>query len=434
MTAFEKFQTGLENVLGPVSQKISSNAFIQAIAAGMTMFLPVTLGGAVCSLLANFPLPAVTAFLTSIGIGPILQAIADCTIGLMGVLVVFGVAYRYAQRKEKNPGLAGIFALSSFFAFMPATVGEGETAVAAFKASYMGSSGIFVGIILGLFVSWLYCRLADNKKLMIRLPDSVPPMVAQSLSPMLVGILVFFIIALVRFAMSLVTDRSLFDLINALIAAPLMKFGATPWTFMFLGLLSNLLFFIGIHPVSVTAVMAPLLITSLTKAIEEFSTGAPLSNLETLVTYMTGSFGGTGSTLPLLILFLIFAKSERYKTFTKATIIPNLMEINEPVIFGMPVVFNAYLFIPFVLSSLPGNILGYLAAKTGFISSVNPAMMMALPFTTPTVFKYLLIGGWKLLLIGIVQFILITLLYYPFMKILDNQALAEEKASAEAGE
>ncbi|MBR3349725.1 MAG: PTS sugar transporter subunit IIC [Solobacterium sp.] len=432
MTGFDKFQATLEKVLGPVSQKISSNSFIQAIAAGMTMFLPITLGGAVCSLLANFPLPAVTGFLQSIGLAPILQAIADCTIGLMGVLVVFGVAYRYAQAKGKNPGLSGIFALTTFFAFMPNTVGEGENAVAAFKTSYMGSSGIFVGIILGLFISWLYCILADNQKLMIKLPDSVPPMVSQSLSPMLVGIIVFGVAALLRYLLSLVTDASLFELINAFIAAPLMKFGATPWTFMLLGVLSNLLFFIGIHPVSVTAVMAPLLMATLTKAMEEFTAGAALSNIETLATYLTGSFGGTGSTLVLLILFLIFAKSERYKAFTKATIIPNIMEINEPVIFGMPVVFNAYLFIPFVLSSLPGNLLGYLAAKTGFLSTLNPPMMLAQPFTTPTVLKYLLIGGWKLLLIGILQFILLALLYYPFMKILDNQALAEEQAAKEA--
>lgn len=431
MSKFDNFQAGLEKVLGPISTKVASNSVIRAISGGATMFLPITLGGAIFSMLANFPLPAVTDFFTKLGLTPIFQTIADCTIGIMSLFVVFGIAYRFAEAKGKNGALAGVFAISTFFIFMPGTVGEGEAAVAAFKASYLGSSGIFVGIILGLLISWLFCKLMDNKKLVIKLPASVPPMVAQSISPMLIGIILYACVAAAKVLLSLATDVSLFELINRFVAAPLMKFGATPATFIFFGVLSNLMFFIGIHPVSVTSVMAPLLITMLTKSIEEFSAGLPLTYLDTLATYALGSsLGGTGNTLVLLVLFLIFGKSERYKTFSKITIVPNIMNINEPVIFGMPVVFNAYLFIPFVLSSLPGSLLGLLAAKTGFITSLNPMMLMALPFTTPVFLTQLLVGGVKLLLVVIVVALALAALYYPFMKMLDNQALKEEQEAA----
>lgn len=426
MSAFEQFGSKLEGTLGPLAQKLGSSKFAAVMSAGM-MYLPVSVGGAICSMLANFPLPQVTVFLTSVGLTPVLQGIADVTINMAALYMAFAIAYRYARLEKQDGVVSGLFSVATLLALMPHTVGEGEAAVAALPSAYLGSKGIFVGMLCGLVIGMLYTKLMKSGKLVIKLPESVPEMVSQSLSPILVGVVIFGIVAALQTIFNVAFSTNFFDLVNGVIGAPLMSIGATPLTFILSFVLANLLFFVGIHPVSVLSAMGPVLMVLLMGTLEEVSAGLPISNLETLAVYAFSNFGGTGSTLPLVVIMFFLAKSERYKAFSKIALLPNIMNINEPVIFGMPVVMNPVLLAPFVLTAVLCPTVALIAVKLGFVTTLNPAVMMALPFTVPAPITALLLGGVPGLVVSCINAVLVGLLYYPFFRVLDKQALAQEQ-------
>lgn len=433
MSAFNQFGSKLEGTLAPLAQKMGNSKFAAVMSAGM-MYLPISVGGAICSMLANFPLPQVTEFLTSVGLTPIFQGIADVTINMAAFYMAFALAYRYAKLEKQDGVVSGLFAAATLLALMPHTVGEGEAAVAALPSAYLGSKGIFVGMICGLLIGMLYTKLMKSGRLVIKLPDSVPEMVSQSLSPILVGVVIFGIVAAFQAIFGAISSVNLFDFVNDAIGAPLMSIGATPIAFILSFVLANLLFFVGIHPVSVLSAMAPVLLALLMGALEEISAGAPISNLSTLAVYAFSNFGGTGSTLPLVAIMFFLAKSERYKAFSKIALLPNIMNINEPVIFGMPVVMNPILFVPFVLTAVLCPTVALIAVKLGFITTLNPAVMMALPFTVPAPITALFVGGIPGLVVSCINAVLVGLLYYPFFRVLDKQALAQEQEEAAPAE
>ena len=429
MSAFDAFGSKLEGTLGPLAQKMGSSKFAAVMSAGM-MYLPVSVGGAVFSMLANFPLPQVTTLFTSVGLTPIFQSIADVTISMAGFYMAFALAYRYAKLEKQDGVVSGLFAVATLLALMPHTVGEGDAAVAALPSAYLGSKGIFVGMICGLLIGMLYTKLMKSGKLVIKLPDSVPEMVSQSLSPIVVGVVIFGIVAAFQAIFNAICSVNMFDFVNDAIGAPLMSIGASPISFILAFVLANLLFFVGIHPVSVLSAMAPVLSVLLMTALEEVSTGAPLSNLETLAVYAFSNFGGTGSTLPLVVIMFFLAKSQRYKTFSKIALLPNIMNINEPVIFGMPVVMNPILFAPFVLTAVLCPTVALIAVKLGFVTALNPAVMLALPFTVPAPITALFVGGVPGLVVSCINAVLVGCLYYPFFRVLDRQALDQEQEEA----
>lgn len=429
MSKFNKIQNSLEKVLIPISAKLGQNEIIKAISGGMTMFLPITLGGAIFSLLADFPVTSISEWFQTIGLTPVFRSISAVTINAMSLYIVFCIAFRYAANKKKNGALSGLFAVASFFVLMPQSVGEGELATAALSLSYLGSSGIFVAMIVGVLIAMLYVRLMNVKQLVIKLPDSVPPMISQSLEPLVIGILVFVAVCVVKFGMLCFTNQNIFELINAIIGKPIMALGGSTTTFIIVGIISNLLFFIGIHPVSVVSVLSPVIMGLLTQAIEQFQTNQTLSQLDVLAVYHGATVGGVGCTLSLLFVMILTAKSKQYRVFSKVALIPNCMNVNEPVIFGLPIVLNPLLFIPFVLTGVVGKVICLIAVKIGFLTSLNPLLILALPFTTPPFLMHFLIGGWKYLLIAIVVFLIDALLYLPFFKIMDKNALALEKTA-----
>lgn len=135
--------------------------------------------------------------------------------------------------------------------------------------------------------------------------------------------------------------------------------------------------------------------------------------------------GGNGNTLGLC-LSMFTAKSKRYKQMLKLSLIPNIFNINEPLIFGMPLMLNPIFFFPMVFSNVVMGLVGFFATQI-FTFSYNPALAM-LPWTTPFFIKNLLAGGIALLVVSLLLLLVNTLMYYPFFRIADKLAVKEEQA------
>lgn len=423
----DRFQHLLEKTLVPFSNKLGQNKIMQSISEGMILTLPVTIGASVFSILANFPVKGISDWFQSTGITHSMNAIVNGSTNILAVFIVFAIAYSYGKRSNANGIVSGFLSLGSFFMLAPQSVGKGKQAVNAFAMNSLGSEGIIVAIILAIIIAVFYVKLSHVKKLTIKLPDSVPTMVSQSLEPLIIGIIIFSFVLLVRLIFDFSSYGTLFECINQLIAQPLVHIGGSVPAILFIFILSNVLFLFGIHPAAIQAAIMPVIISMMVSSGPAFQAGKQIPHLESLVVYSFVNNDAAGGTLSLLIFGLFVGKSKRYREFFKISLIPNIFNINEPVIFGLPVVLNPIMFLPFILSSFVSGSVAFLAVKIGFITNYNPMIGLGMPWTLPKVIGSVFTIGWQGPIVWFVNFLLLGILYYPFFKILDKQAVEAEK-------
>ena len=141
--------------------------------------------------------------------------------------------------------------------------------------------------------------------------------------------------------------------------------------------------------------------------------------------------GGCGLTLGLLISGIFTAKSDQLKSLMKMAFVPGLFNINEPLIFGLPIVFNPYLFVPFIIVPLIAMFITYGAIASGFMA---PLSAVQVPWTTPPIIAGFLLDGWQGAVIQLINLVIATVIYFPFLKAQDRAFLKEEMADAAAEE
>ena len=421
----KNFQKWLEKYLVPFSNKLGQNKVLQSISSGMVMTLPVTIGASVFSIFASFPIKPVADWFAKVGITPSMSAIVNGTMNILAVFISFTIAYNYAKSCKQNGIVAGLFGLASFFVLMPQTV-PGKKPVNAFQMTYLGSEGIIVAIILSILIGVFYVKLSKNKKLTIKLPDSVPSMVSSSIEPLIIGIIIFIAVFIVRAIFDFSPFNNVFDFINKLITTPLMHVGGSPLTLILIFALSNVLFTFGIHPAAIESVVIPLIISMMVGSTPAFQAGKTIPYLSNLVVFAFANNDAAGATLGLVLMGLILSKSKRYKEFFKVSALPNLFNINEPIIFGMPIVLNPLMFVPFVLSTFVSGGIALLAVKIGFITNYNPSLGMGMPWTMPKIIADTMIMGWQGAVVWLINFLLMFMIYLPFFRVVDKQAFEEE--------
>lgn len=426
---YNKFQAIIDSRVLPLATKFGSNKVIQAISSGLMYTLPLTLGASIFSILANFPVPVINQWLSEVGLSEQFNALMGGTLNVIGLLIAFSIPYSYTKLLNKssaNPLMAAFISVASFITLMPQTVGEEK--LSALSYDYLGSSGMFVAIILGLAIAKIYVVLSQNKKLLIRMPEGVPPMVSQSFEPLVVAFIILAGVVVVRIGLSYTPVGNMFNLIQIFIGNPITKIGSSAPALILITVIANGLFFFGIHPNAVNSALVPLLMNMALANVEAFQKGVSLPYKDIMIVNSFLNNDAVGSTLSLLIAILIFCKSKRYRSFAKVSAIPNLFNINEPVIFGLPIMLNPVLLIPFLLSTVVTASIGYIGSVTGFISHYDPtlALGMASVWTIPKVISSFFIMGWQGLFLRIVSMVVMVGVYLPFIKALDRQELAKE--------
>lgn len=417
----------LEKILGPISAKIAGNKVIKALSSGMVATMPIMLGTSIIAILVNLPFSAWTNFLKNVGLYQIAQDFIAATLSLLAIYIVCTIAYSYTKNQGKNAITGTILALASFIALMPIQVATvGDATIKALSTSYLGSNGIFVAMICGILIPALYCWLSD-KNLKIKLPDSVPVSVSEALEPTFVAMIIFTLVFLLKYVFSLTDHGDIFAAINTVIAAPVLKLGSSPWSLIAFYCFANFCWFFGIHPGPLISCYVPIIYACKLANIDAFNAGEPLPYLAFSVVGMCVYVGANGNTLGLCVSTL-FAKSEKYKSLRKLVVLPNLFNINEPVIFGIPVMLNPLYFVPMVFSSLLAGSAAILLLN--FIP-VNLNLTIAMPWVTPGFITAFMQGGIGFLVIWLVALFLHFLIYFPFFKVDDRREyLKEQEAKA----
>ncbi|CAI3420990.1 PTS sugar transporter subunit IIC [Enterococcus cecorum] len=425
MKFFDRFQATLEKIVGPIAARVSSSRYIKALTEGFMYTMPITLGVAVIAVLSNLPITAWLNFLKQVGIYQVSQDIVSLTLSLLAIYVVGAIGYCFTKNEGENGVIGALISTAAFLVLIPIQYAKVNGAeITALETKYMGSDGIFIAIILGLLIPQLYCFLM-SKNLKLKLPDSVPPMVSKSLTPTFVSMIIFSILFVIKYVCTLTPYGNLYTLIATFISKPITHLGASPIALIIVFTLINLMWFFGIHPNTILMPYMPILMAAGVANTEAFVSGKALPFFTFVVISSCIQVGGAGSTLGLCVA-TIFSKSEKYKSMRKLVVPANLFNINEPVIFGFPIMLNPIYFVPMILTPILNGTIGIILSKIIPIT-INPTISM--PWVTPAFVSAFFIGGVGLLIVWLVCLLVDFLIYLPFFMIDDKNALLEEKAN-----
>lgn len=427
----DKFQAAMEKTLIPFANKLSASKILRAISGGFSALLPIVMVGAIASLLSGLNIEAYQNFITAIGLKPLILMVTTYTTNMMALYVVFSIGKSMASQLEckDQATLVGLVTLFMFLLVIPTGVGEGETFVdGVISTTYFGAAGLFSAMILGCVVPVIY-NLFVKHNIVIKMPDGVPPQIANGFSAIIPAAVLTVIFVAVRQLCTLTSFGTFNDLIYGLLRAPLSTLTESPVTFVILLLLCNVLWFFGIHGGMVTMSFLSILYTTPTmENLSAMAAGEPMPNLLTSTWWFVfAQLGGSGGIIGLAVCMFFFAKSERYKTLGKISILPAICSISEPIVFGVPLVLNVMMLIPMIVSPLLCFFSSYIMTLIGVLPYLNG---VSLSTGTPVILSGFLTGGWQAAVWQIVLVALQFAVYFPFFRIVDKQAVEEEKALA----
>lgn len=434
----EKLENGLNKYLMPLADKINRNKVMTAIKEGMMSSLPVTLIASVALILSNFPFlsdfaPSVDAILKKI-----FAPISPITLGLLAIYVIIGTARSYSKQKNIDPLYGIMCALASFLLVTPFTavtdvIVNGETIKGAIvngliPTNVLGASGVFPALLI-TFISISVLAYLHHKDFTIKMPDSVPENVAKpflSIIPFGGSILVALAIRLI---FEVTPFGTLQNCVDTIITKPFLSFGNNIWVFLFILIVAQVLWFFGIHGTNLVlnTVWQPIAMVAMAANLEAFNAGEPLPYVLTAAfTCFTGQ-----AKLSEIVALCVVGKSKQSKAIGKLSLVPALFNIHEPFVFGLPVIMNTTLMLPWIfVEALQAGLAYLLVILTGAIP------IFQAPWTCPPIIQQLIatnFNPWSVV-ITIATFVLGFVIWVPFMKLLDKQYLAAEKEQEASGD
>ena len=301
----------------------------------------------------------------------------------------------------------------------------------AIPTTWLGSNGMFEGLMFGIISSVIFLKVAENDKLKIKVSGNVPGAIVSTFNNMFAIIITLLIVTFITYGIKFASGKEIAELINTTLQAPLVNITATLPGMIVNVLLQNLVFFFGIHPAGVTNPVfdTPLTIalTQNAEAIAQGLTPTNICNLAFRDVYTT--LGGSGATLGLLICMLFFSKRNEVKEIAKVAAPVSIFNINEPVLFGLPVVYNFVMLIPFVAVSVINVIIAYLATAAHLVSVLS----VYVTWSTPIGFSAFLAsaGDFRNVILQLLLVVLDALIWFPFLKMYEKQ-LEKQAESDEA--
>ena len=424
------FTTWIEEHLVPVVSKITNLRYFQALRNGFMVIMPLTIIGSIFMLITDFPLAGYSDFMAEIFgndwtsyIEPAYRA----TFNMMGFMLVGTMSYKLAQSYDMDRLSTMILSLVAFVVVSPKSVvtESGEVISKVLDMTWLGTQGVITAIIVSI-VSVEVVRFCVRKNLVIHMPDSVPEMVSMSFSALIPGIILVLIMLVIN-GISQYFVGSLHEVVYAIIQVPLQGLTSSLFAIVIVGGLNGFLWWFGIHPTVVNSIVNPLLIANADANQTLFNAHQlTLGNGNVGTIQMIDQFatiGGAGMTIGLIIAMVIVARSSRLKTMSKLALVPACFNINEPLVFGLPIVFNPLMLIPVTIAPMISVIIAYISMSIGFMPLFTGVMA---PWSTPPIISGFLVAGWQGAVTQIIAIVVSVLVYYPFVKALDNQYHKEE--------
>ena len=436
--------------LGSIGAWCGQNKYLGAIKNAFQNFMPATIAGAVAVLwtcvivnegsgLGIFfkPIMAIEPF------NAVFNAINTATIGCMAIGICMLVAQEIAEANGETgayPAVLGFmmwvvvtplsYSVTGLTAYTDAagaavSIGDvltkagvdaaGAGTFAGISTGYTGATGLFTGLIVGIVGMEIYCAFRKMDALKIKMPEQVPPGVARAFEVLVPTILVLIVMSTIGWLSSTFLGLPLNDLISTYVQEPLKAIiGNNIFAVMILYVIISLFWCVGMHGNNmVAAIKEPLFLPMIVENMEAFSKGQEAPNtLNLTMLQMFGEWGGSGVTLALVVAIFIFGKREDNRAIATLSIVPGMFNINETVTFGIPLVLNPILDIPFILAPVAAVFVGYLLTVIGFC----PKVVVQTPWTCPPILMGFLATGGNIMgaISQLVVFVVAVVIYTPF--------------------
>ncbi|WP_297437909.1 PTS sugar transporter subunit IIC [uncultured Clostridium sp.] len=425
-TLFGKFEAFIRKYLMPVANKIDKQPHLSAVKKGMVVLTPILLLGSLA-----YPLKTIkNVFENNMAVQNwfehnvyLIDLLIKLSLGMIGLYAVLAISYFLSEHYKIYT--IGSVALSAF-AYMLVTVSFDDKGM--LNASFLDSKGLFAGIFIAIAVVEIY-RYFTIHKLVIKMPEGVPDFVSSSFELITPTIAIATFFLGLRYAVATMTDGLLIPEVIMKMLAPAIGSMDNLFVVAFVIMLRLLFWFFGIHSAVLSPILSPVFVQFLAENIAAKEAGALLPHVVTGGTFSAfANFTGSGVTIGLVIAMLI-SKSKRYKKVGQVALIPSLFGINEPVLFGVPVILNPILLIPFILGGTLVGIFPFVLMKFD---------ILARPFFDPPYLPLFFEGfltnmDWRVPFVQVLQILMSVAVYLPFFKILEKQELARELEEAEKG-
>ena len=407
----EKIQDNLYSLLS----KLGSIKVLVAIREGVVLTTPFTIIGSVFLIIRSFPNDAWAAIIAPYSAS--LTAVVNVTFGIVGLVSTIGIGYNMAKLVDIEPISNAAITL---VAFLLATL----TPELGINVAQFGAVGMFTGIVVAILTTYL-CKFFIANNIVIRMPEGVPPAISNSFISLIPGAVVVTIVWIIRVLMGIEINV----IVQALFS-PLAYGMKTLPGFILFSFAISILWFGGIHGGSVLGgISSPIFLAAITENMLAFSNGEPIPHIINGIFWINFiCVGGAGATLGL-VMAMLRSKSKMYRDLGRLALPSAIFCINEPVIFGTPIVLNPIMLIPFILAPIALIIGTYALMSFGIIGKV----VFQVPWTMPTILgPYLATNGDIGAAIWSVCSIFITyLIYLPFFKIQEKIQLQKEEESKE---
>lgn len=434
-------------VLNKIAYKVNSYKYIIAIKNAFTLLLPIVITGAFATLFSNMVFDSTNGLAQFEWLSwletmrPLSQMINYATMNLMAVAAVFLIGNELANLNELKGHFPGLLAVVSYIAVIPTTlevlVNDADLVEVTnvIGSDYTGSRGLFLGMLVAICSIELYTWLGKREGLKIHMPDSVPSNVSRSFSALFPTMLTVIIITVVSYLINLITGIHIYDIIYNLVQGPLENLVQGLPGVLLLMLISQLFWVIGIHGNQmIRPIRDPILLATIAANTEAFEAGAEeipyIINMPFWDIYMT--MGGSGLTLGLLIALFIASKREDHRSIAKLSLPPGIFNVNEPLIFGIPIMLNPIMAIPFIITPLVTGAIAYVLTAVGFAARA----VVMIPWTTPPILSAWIAtaGDWGAVVTQIICLAVAVLIYLPFVKAANKEEKIEEVEAEKYGE
>ncbi|MFA2818485.1 PTS cellobiose transporter subunit IIC [Bacillus wiedmannii] len=427
----QKFIAFMEKYIVPVAGKIGSQRHLAAIRDGFIAVMPLILVGALASLINGFPSEAFQEFMKGL-FGETWKQVGGGmwtgSFAILALIIAFTTSYNLAKSYGVDGLSAGIISFGALIILTPTTPKEG-----GLNLAWTGAQGLFVAIIVALLVTEVF-RFFVQRNITLKMPDGVPPAVLRSFAAIVPAFVILTVVAGIQLAVKLAGTSVHEFIFNTIIQSPLQSLAGTLPSAIVIVLLVHLLWFFGLHgPNIVGGIIEPLYLPALEKNMKLFQGGTSAFDVPNIVTkpfFDTFVYlGGSGATLAFLVVVLLVAKSAQLRGVSRLSIGPGAFNINEPVIFGTPIILNPILFLPFIITPIVLVITSYTAISIGWV----PKTVVMIPWATPPIISGYLVTGGHLsgALLQLFNFVIAMAIYYPFVVLCDRSVVRTEKAAAQ---
>lgn len=391
------FTSWMEEKFVPVAAKIGSQKHLVAIRDAFISIMPITMAGSIAVLLnaivrdlpAKFELNGITeAFQWLIGIN---GNVWWGTLATLSMVFAFAIGYQLSKAYDTNPLAGGLISFASFIIATPQSTVvalEDGTTIGAWgnlAVGYLDAKGLFTALIVGFIATIIYAKMM-KKNITIKLPEQVPPAVSKAFAAIIPGVTAMYAIGLITWALDKFAGTSLYALILEYVQMPFLSMSQGLGSVIIITACVSIFWFFGLHGSNVLApVLDGIYKTALAENTNIYNATQSISELKYIWT--RGSFdayawmGGAGCTIALIIAIFIFSKREETRAVAKLSAPMGLFNINEPVVFGLPIVLNPVYLIPWVLVPTVLVIIAYAATSIGLV----PPVFLEVPWVMPPV-------------------------------------------------